>query len=123
MNLKRNDYNFLLHIFYRTLNNNNLTTLPHNLFVGMNRVRTLQLADNPLSCDCTTGWLSRWLRVVPRLIAHARCFSPQHLRGQNLLDLHDIDFKCSGIYIITILIYYFTAVTHLGTYHFIGYSN
>lgn len=75
-----------------------MTSLPHNLLVGMNRMRTLQLDDNPLSCDCAAGWLSRWLRGMPRLIAHARCFSPQHLRGQNLLELHDIDFKCSGIF-------------------------
>ncbi|XP_036333859.1 protein slit-like isoform X3 [Rhagoletis pomonella] len=79
-----------------TLNNNNLTSLPHNAFSGLNRLRALRLSDNPFSCDCHLSWLSRFLRSAPRLAPYTRCQSPSQLKGQNVADLHDQEFKCSG---------------------------
>lgn len=81
---------------FSTLNNNNLTTLPHNVFSGLNRLRALRLSENPLSCDCHLSWLSRFLRSSPRLAPYTRCQSPSQLKGQNVADLHDQEFKCSG---------------------------
>ncbi|XP_017468504.1 PREDICTED: protein slit isoform X2 [Rhagoletis zephyria] len=80
-----------------TLNNNNLTSLPHNAFSGLNRLRALRLSDNPFSCDCHLSWLSRFLRSAPRLAPYTRCQSPSQLKGQNVADLHDQEFKCSGL--------------------------
>ncbi|XP_055904656.1 protein slit isoform X2 [Eupeodes corollae] len=80
-----------------TLNNNNLTMLPHNVFTGLGRLRALRLSDNPFSCDCHLSWLSRFLRSAPRLAPYTKCHSPSQLKGQNVADLHDQDFKCSGL--------------------------
>uniref|UniRef100_T1H421 LRRCT domain-containing protein n=1 Tax=Megaselia scalaris TaxID=36166 RepID=T1H421_MEGSC len=79
-----------------TLNNNNLTTMPHNVFNGLGRLRALRLSENPLACDCHLSWLSRFLRNTPRSAQHTKCQSPSQLKGQNVAELHDADFKCSG---------------------------
>lgn len=81
---------------FRTLNNNNLTSLGKSMFENMFRLRTLRLSDNNLNCDCHLSWLARWLRRAPRLGLYTRCFSPNQLKGQNVADLHDQEFKCSG---------------------------
>ncbi|XP_037941181.1 protein slit-like [Teleopsis dalmanni] len=87
----------LIELEILTLNNNNLTTIPHNVFNGLGRLRALRLSDNPFSCDCHLSWLSRYLRNAPRLAPYTRCQSPSQLKGQNLADLHDQEFKCSVI--------------------------
>lgn len=79
-----------------TLNGNNLTSVSSALG-ELSRLRTLRLADNLLHCDCHLAWLSRWLRKAPRLAQHARCFSPNQLKGHALNQLQDHDFKCSGL--------------------------
>jgi slit 2 len=81
-----------------TLNNNNLTTLPRDVFNGMLRLRALRLSDNPFSCDCHLSWLSKYLRSAPRLASYTKCHSPSQLKGQNVPDINDQEFKCSGIY-------------------------
>lgn len=83
--------------FHRTLNNNNLTTLGKGMFEELFRLRNLRLAENNLICDCHLSWLARWLRRAPKLALYTRCFSPNHLKGQNVADLHDQEFKCSGL--------------------------
>jgi len=87
---------FFLCVCFRTLNNNNLTSLGKDIFEDMFRLRTLRLSDNNLICDCHLAWLARWLRKAPRLGLYTRCFSPNQLKGQNVADLHDQEFKCSG---------------------------
>ena len=82
--------------FHRTLNNNNITALPREIFSGMPRIRALRLSDNPFTCDCHLSWLSRYLRNSPRLAPYTRCHSPSQLKGQSLSELHEHDFKCSG---------------------------
>lgn len=88
--------NFLSH--RRTINNNNVTALQRDIFSGMSRIRALRLSDNPFACDCHLSWLSRFLRSSPRLAPYTRCHSPSQLKGQNVADLHDQEFKCSGEY-------------------------
>lgn len=84
-------------IFFRTLNNNNITTLPRETFSGMPRIRALRLSDNPFTCDCHLSWLSRYLRNSPRLAPYTKCHSPSQLKGQSVAELHEHDFKCSGL--------------------------
>lgn len=79
-----------------TLNNNNITTMPREMFSNMPRLRALRLSDNPFACDCHLSWLSKFLRSAPRLAPYTRCHSPGQLKGQNVADLHDQEFKCSG---------------------------
>ncbi|CAH1374282.1 unnamed protein product [Tenebrio molitor] len=80
-----------------TLNNNNLTWIGKDMFSNMFRLRTLRLSDNLLHCDCQLSWLARYLRHSPRLAQYTRCHSPNHLKGQNIADLQDQEFKCSGL--------------------------
>ncbi|KAJ8984694.1 hypothetical protein NQ317_004953, partial [Molorchus minor] len=80
-----------------TLNNNNLTCIAKDMFSNMFWLRTLRLNDNPLHCDCQLSWLARYLRHSPRLGQSTRCHSPNHLKGQNIADLQDHEFKCSGL--------------------------
>ncbi|XP_050293925.1 protein slit isoform X3 [Anthonomus grandis grandis] len=80
-----------------TLNNNNITWIGKDMFSTLFRLRTLRLADNLLHCDCNLSWLGRYLRNSPRLAQYTRCFSPNHLKGQNVADVQDHEFKCSGL--------------------------
>lgn len=86
----------VLHNLFRTLNNNNITSLPRDVLNGMPRIRALRLSDNPFACDCHLSWLSKFLRSASRLAPYTRCHSPSQLKGQNVADLHDQEFKCSG---------------------------
>ena len=85
---------------FRTLNNNNLSTLTDDLFQDLFRLRTLRLSDNNFNCDCRLAWLAKWLRRFPRLGQYTRCSQPSNLKGQNVADLHEQEFKCSGRSII-----------------------
>ncbi|XP_044737228.1 protein slit isoform X2 [Chrysoperla carnea] len=80
-----------------TLNKNNLTTLGKDMFSNMFRLRTLRLSENNLICDCHLAWLARWLHHFRNRALYPRCFSPTHLKGQNIADLAEKDFKCSGL--------------------------
>nr|XP_018908072.1 PREDICTED: protein slit isoform X2 [Bemisia tabaci] len=80
-----------------TLNNNNLTSMPKDLLEDTIRLKTLRLNDNFLICDCQLSWLSKWLKRKSRLNFVAKCFSPNHLKTNNLVDLREEDFKCSGL--------------------------
>lgn len=82
---------------FRTLNNNNITSLPRETFSGMPRTRALRLSDNPFTCDCHLSWLLRYLRNSPRLAPYTKCHSPSQLKGQSVADLKEQDFKCSGL--------------------------
>lgn len=66
------------------------------MFSNMFRLRTLRLNDNLLHCDCQLSWLARYLRHSTRLAQYTRCHSPNNLKGQNIADLQDQEFKCSG---------------------------
>lgn len=78
------------------MNNNNLTTLPRDIFNGVTKLKTLRLSENPFSCDCHLSWLSKHLKSSPRLAPYTRCHSPSQLKGQNVVDIHEQEFKCSG---------------------------
>lgn len=90
----------------RTLNNNNLTSLPRDLFEPLSRLRILRLSDNKWLCDCHLAWLARYLRRQSArsgspLAANGylpRCHAPFGLRIKALPDLLDSEFKCTGIF-------------------------
>lgn len=86
-----------------TLNNNNITTMPREMYSNMPRLRALRLSDNPFACDCHLSWLSKFLRSAPRLAPYTRCHSPSQLKGQNVADLHDQEFKCSGMLLLMMM--------------------
>nr|XP_022908749.1 protein slit [Onthophagus taurus] len=80
-----------------SLNNNNLTWIGRDMFKNMFRLRVLKLNDNLLHCDCQLSWLARYLRHNARLGQNTKCHSPNHIKGQNVVDLREQEFKCSGL--------------------------
>lgn len=86
--------------FLRTINNNNLSTLPDGLFQDLYRLRTLRILENNFKCDCRLAWLAKWLRKFPKLGQYTKCASPSHLKGQSVADLHEQEFKCSGMWLL-----------------------
>lgn len=66
------------------------------MFSNMFRLRILRLNDNLLHCDCQLSWLARYLRHSPRIAPNTKCHSPNHVKGENVTDLQDHEFKCSG---------------------------
>lgn len=103
--LKKNDIDDIcLMIFVcRTLNNNNLTSLPRDLFEPLSRLRVLRLSENKWLCDCHLAWLGRFLRRHARagspLAANGylpRCHAPFGLRIKAVSELLDTEFKCTG---------------------------
>jgi slit 2 len=89
------------------LNNNNLTTLPRDLFEPLTRLRVVRLSENKWLCDCHLAWLARFLRRQLRsgtLMATngyvPRCHAPFGLRAKALADLVDSEFKCTGTPIV-----------------------
>ena len=54
------------------------------------------LGANPLYCDCSLGWLSKWVKgdfVEPGI---ARCADPRPLRDKLLLTSAPENFICEG---------------------------
>jgi hypothetical protein len=103
--VKKNDIDDIcLMIFVcRTLNNNNLTSLPRDLFEPLSRLRVLRLSENKWLCDCHLAWLGRFLRRHARagspLAANGylpRCHAPFGLRIKAVSELLDTEFKCTG---------------------------
>jgi slit protein 2 len=85
------------------LNNNNLTSLPRDLFEPLSRLRVLRLSENKWLCDCHLAWLGRFLRRHARagspLAANGylpRCHAPFGLRIKAVSELLDTEFKCTG---------------------------
>ncbi|KAI0220851.1 Slit-like protein [Lamellibrachia satsuma] len=78
-----------------TINKNNITNLPKDIFANMNKLRIMRIADNQLVCDCHLQWLARWLRRQPTLALFSKCSSPKHLRSNLIAELHDSDFTCT----------------------------
>lgn len=56
-----------------SLNGNNLTMLPNELFYKMADLRILRLVDNQFFCDCNLAWLGRWLKVCSTCLFALRC--------------------------------------------------
>uniref|UniRef100_H2UAI5 Matrix-remodeling-associated protein 5-like n=1 Tax=Takifugu rubripes TaxID=31033 RepID=H2UAI5_TAKRU len=74
------------------LSNNSLTTLPRNSLATAPLLETLQLQDNPWSCDCRMNWLLTWILAHPGLMKCPGgpqcpiCASPNSLKSQALLE-------------------------------------
>ncbi|XP_052227939.1 protein slit-like isoform X2 [Dreissena polymorpha] len=85
-------------MLYLTLNNNNLTTLPHNMFDRMTKLKVLRLRENKFSCDCHLTWLYRWLKPKnKRLARHMTCHGPLNLKGKNFNRLLETELKCNDV--------------------------
>jgi Leucine-rich repeat (LRR) protein len=73
-----------------------LTTLGPPLLAALDErkgdVTLTGLSDNPINCDCGTRALRRWLPGAG--MSEIRCFSPENLKGQLLVEVADDDLIC-----------------------------
>lgn len=88
--IERNAFNGLLSLVDLNLAHNNLSALPHNLFSPLRYLMELHLHHNPWNCDCDSLWLAQWLHqnIRTNSTCCGRCHSPAHMRGRQLVDVH-----------------------------------
>ncbi len=66
-------------------------------------VRSLDLSNNPLSCDCHMKWLHHIMTEAllntnaTSMAVKAVCSSPEHLSGKNLSDISGGALSCSSL--------------------------
>ena len=79
-----------------------LTEIDKNM-VDWTCVRSLDLLDNPLNCDCRLKWLHHLMTEAllnfnsSYLSVNAICSSPEHLSGKNLSDISGGALSCSSL--------------------------
>jgi len=72
---------------------NKLTSLPQSTASVNVTTVSLNIANNPWDCSCDYKWLSRWLNAISnRLARNVHCYSPQRLRGKNIIQTSEKDF-------------------------------
>ncbi|NXM80483.1 LGI3 protein, partial [Oenanthe oenanthe] len=77
-----------------SLANNNLQTLPRDLFKPLDILSDLDLRGNTLACDCKIKWLVEWLESTNTTVPAVFCSSPAQFEGQRVRDLALGDFQC-----------------------------
>ncbi|KAM5165132.1 immunoglobulin superfamily member 10 [Mantella aurantiaca] len=86
------------------LSDNQLTTLPKEMFLYLNELEGLYLHGNPWLCDCNLLWLTEWGPQSKELIKCKRdrsgqqcplCSTPQKNNGKSLHELTSQDLSCA----------------------------
>uniref|UniRef100_U3J517 Leucine rich repeat LGI family member 3 n=2 Tax=Anas platyrhynchos TaxID=8839 RepID=U3J517_ANAPP len=77
-----------------SLANNNLQTLPRDLFKPLDILSDLDLRGNSLACDCKIKWLVEWMESTNTTVPAVFCSSPGQFEGQRIRDLALGDFQC-----------------------------
>ncbi|KAK9745235.1 Leucine rich repeat [Popillia japonica] len=82
-----------------TLNHNNLTWIGKDMFSNLFRLRILKLNDNLFHCDCQLACMVSKISPALHKISsvHQMSFPKLSQRGQNIAELRDQEFKCSGL--------------------------
>lgn len=83
------------------LNNNRLSTLHPGTFDTFKKLTSIELHDNPWTCDCHLREMKIWLvkRNVPTLVAPV-CHGPHQLLERAFTDLELDDFACRPVLLI-----------------------
>lgn len=77
------------------LEGNFISRLPEGLFEHQSALKILDLANNPLICDCQLKWLIEWSRINRvRMPPGSICQLPRKLQGTSLSRLTRKDLHC-----------------------------
>uniref|UniRef100_A0A8C0QKB6 Leucine rich repeat LGI family member 3 n=1 Tax=Chelonoidis abingdonii TaxID=106734 RepID=A0A8C0QKB6_CHEAB len=79
---------------FRSLANNNLQTLPRDIFIPLDILSDLDLRGNAFICDCKIKWLVEWMERTNATVPAIFCSSPVRYQGQKIWDPALKDFSC-----------------------------
>ncbi|XP_066438216.1 nyctalopin-like [Eleutherodactylus coqui] len=71
--ITHNAFSSLKQLQLLQLNKNNLTSLPNFLFSRMPKLKSVFLASNPWSCDCSMAWIANWMVTYEGTIVGLNC--------------------------------------------------
>ncbi|KAM9327165.1 leucine-rich glioma-inactivated protein 1 isoform 2-T2 [Gastrophryne carolinensis] len=77
-----------------SLANNNLQTLPKDVFKGLDSLTNVDLRGNAFHCDCKLKWLVEWLDKTNATVEQIYCESPPEYKGRKINSLSSKDFHC-----------------------------
>ncbi|CAH0396150.1 unnamed protein product [Bemisia tabaci] len=77
------------------MNDNQLTYLGPDTIGDLNKLRRIELHNNPWFCDCSLRWMKVWLneRNVPYSVP-PMCDGPDRVQNKAFAELHIDDFAC-----------------------------
>ena len=75
-----------------------MTTIEFGAFPHLVNIQKIDLAENPLTCDCHLAWILDWMDVAG---TKARCSSPPSLENLLLKKLQTKDLTCDVPLILT----------------------
>ncbi|XP_075058085.1 immunoglobulin superfamily member 10 [Mixophyes fleayi] len=85
------------------LSDNQLSSLPKDMFLYLNELEGLYIYGNFWSCDCNLQWLTEWGQKSKDVIKCKRdrsgqqcplCFSPKKNKGKSLYEISSQDLAC-----------------------------
>lgn len=89
-------YFFHFQIATRSLYENDIRCLQPNAFNGLRSLGTLNLVNNPLSCNCHMQWFAKYLKSAGTnlITGNPTCATPANLRGVPVQDVEQNDYNC-----------------------------
>ncbi|KAL0616207.1 Leucine-rich glioma-inactivated protein 1 [Plecturocebus cupreus] len=82
------------HCFPKSLANNNLQTLPKDIFKGLDSLTNVDLRGNSFNCDCKLKWLVEWLGHTNATVEDIYCEGPPEYKKRKINSLSSKDFDC-----------------------------
>ncbi|XP_016872401.1 leucine-rich glioma-inactivated protein 1 isoform X2 [Homo sapiens] len=77
-----------------SLANNNLQTLPKDIFKGLDSLTNVDLRGNSFNCDCKLKWLVEWLGHTNATVEDIYCEGPPEYKKRKINSLSSKDFDC-----------------------------
>uniref|UniRef100_A0A9L0IGT7 Leucine-rich glioma-inactivated protein 1 n=1 Tax=Equus asinus TaxID=9793 RepID=A0A9L0IGT7_EQUAS len=77
-----------------SLANNNLQTLPKDIFKGLDSLTNVDLRGNLFNCDCKLKWLVEWLGHTNATVEDIYCEGPPEYKKRKINSLSSKDFDC-----------------------------
>uniref|UniRef100_A0ACB8F903 Uncharacterized protein n=1 Tax=Sphaerodactylus townsendi TaxID=933632 RepID=A0ACB8F903_9SAUR len=80
-----------------SLANNNLQTLPKDIFKGLDSLcvtNNVDLRGNAFSCDCRLKWLVEWVSRTNTTVEDVYCESPPEHKKRKINNLSPNEFDC-----------------------------
>uniref|UniRef100_A0A674K7K8 Leucine-rich glioma-inactivated protein 1 n=1 Tax=Terrapene triunguis TaxID=2587831 RepID=A0A674K7K8_9SAUR len=77
-----------------SLANNNLQTLPKDIFKGLDSLTNVDLRGNTFNCDCKLKWLVEWLGSTNATVEDIFCESPPEYKKRKINSLSPKEFDC-----------------------------